>query len=121
MAAYIDHVAYNVENLDWYIRLFHEVYDMDVYRTVEKDGLRNVWLVGGVQLCEKKVPCTEDGRHNHLCLLVDDLEDSRAKALALGCSEMPKHHWVQLPDGLQIEMFQGFAGAVQAMRELPKR
>lgn len=120
MAAYIDHAAYQVEDLDWYIRFFHEVYEMDVYRTVEAEGLRKVWLVGGVQLCEKKAPCVLDGRADHLCLIVDDLEAARTKALGFGCSEMPKHHWIKLPDGMQIEMFQALPGAVQTLREVPK-
>lgn len=120
MAAYIDHAAYKVENLDWYIRFFSEVFSMEVYRTVEADGLRKVWLVGGVQLCEQKQLCAEDGRTDHLCLIVDDLEDAREKALARGCAPMPKHHWFKMPDGLRIEMFPALPGVVKTLAEMPK-
>lgn len=121
MAAYIDHAAYQVEDLDWYIRFFSEVFDMNVYRTVENGDLRSVWLVGGVQLCQQAQPCTADGRADHLCLIVDDLEGAREKALAMGCSPMPKHHWVKLPDGMKIEMFSALPGVVQTLAEMKKR
>lgn len=122
MAAYIEHAAYKVENLDWYVRFFSEVFEMEVTRqAVASNGSRQVWLMGGVQLCEQPQPCTADGRTDHLCLIVDDLEAARAKALALGCSELPKHHWVMMPDGLRIEMFSALPGAIEALKELPKK
>lgn len=121
MAAFIDHIAFEVEDLDWYIRFFSEVYQMEVYRTSDSNGQRKVWLVGGVQLCEKKAPCNENGRTDHLCLVVDDLETAREMALARGCSPLPKHHWVKLPDGLQIEMFQALPGVIGTLQGMKLR
>lgn len=122
MASYLDHVGYRVADLDWYISFFADVYDMPVEKQrVNPDGSREVWLTGGLQLREDKdfAPC--DGRAHHVCLIVDDLEGTREKALARGCSEMPKHHWVKLPDGLQIEMFTALPGAIDALKQLPKK
>lgn len=121
MAAYIDHAAYKVENLEWYIHFFDAVFQMTVYREqTGPDGLRKVWLVGGVQLCEVKEPCTQNGRTDHLCLIVDDLEGARGMALSLGCKPLPKHHWVELPDGLKVEMFPALPGVVQTLADMPK-
>lgn len=122
MASYLDHVGYRVADLDWYLNFFSEVFEMGVERQrTNADGSREVWLVGGLQLCEVPGFTGNDGRAHHLCLITDDLEGARAKALAMGCSELPKHHWIKLPDGLQIELFTALPGAIQALKELPKR
>lgn len=122
MSSYIDHVGYRVADLDWYVAFFRDVFDMPLEKErTNPDGSREVWLTGGLQLRQEAGFEASDGRAHHLCLITDDLEDVRAKALAHGCSEMPKHHWVKLPDGLQIELFTALPGAVQALRELPKR
>lgn len=119
MAAYIDHVGYEVADLDWYITFFREVFEMDVERErINPDNSREIWLTGGIQL--RQIRGFAANGH-HLALIVDDLEGAREKALARGCSEMPKHHWVQLPDGLQIEMFTALPGAIDAIRQLPRK
>lgn len=122
MASYIDHVGYRVRDLDWYVNFFAEVFEMNVEKQrTNADGSREVWLTGGLQLCENKDFMSSDGRAHHLCLIVDDLESTREKALERGCTELPKHHWVKLPDGLQIEIFTALPGAIAALKELPKR
>lgn len=122
MAAYIEHAAYFVHQMDWYLTFFRSVFDMEIQKQrTGADGLREVWLEGGVQLCETAGAELEDGRAAHLCLIVDDLEDARQKALDFGCSPMEKHHWIRLPDGLCIEMFPAAQGAVEALRKIQKR
>ena len=118
--AYIEHSAYRTDRLDWYLDFFKAVFDMVPYRSrVEADGLRNVWLDGGVQLCEAAAPA-ENGKADHLCLLVEDLEAVREKMLARGCEAMPKHHWIRLPDGLIIEMVTEHPGIVRQLAALEK-
>ncbi len=122
MGAYIDHAAYYTGDLDWYLNFFETVFDMKLQRLRQNDGgLREVWLSGGLQLCETEEPQREDGRAAHLCLITEDLEAAREKALALGCSPMPKHHWVKFPDGLALELFEAPAGTVEAIAAIPKR
>lgn len=122
MAAYLDHVGYRVDNLDWYIAFFEEVMEMGVEKQrVNPDGSREVWLAGGLQLCEEREFAGGDGRAHHLCLIVDDLEAIREKALARGCTQLPKHHWLKLPDGLQIELFTALPGAIDTLKDLKKR
>ena len=122
MASYLDHVGYRVADLDWYISFFEAVFEMGVEKQrTNPDGTREVWLEGGLQLCEAPDFPGTDGRAHHLCLITDDVEAAREKALARGCTELPKHHWVKLPDGLQIEMFTALPGAVDALKGLKKR
>lgn len=122
MAAYLDHVAYRVQNMDWTVDFFAQVFEMTVTRTVTADnGLRNIWLSGGLQLVEEPDFGNESGRAHHVCLLVDDLEGARQKALDLGCKELTKHHWVELPDGLQVELFAAREGVVETLKNLPKK
>lgn len=123
MAAYLEHVGYRVKDLNWYLTFFEEVYGMGVEKQkVHPTGLREVWLVGGLQLVEDPAFEGEDyGRAHHVCLLVDDLEGIRAAALAHGCKELPQHHWVELPDGQKIEMFAAADGAIEALKNQPKR
>ncbi len=121
MKAYIEHAAYNVKDMDWYLRFFEEVFELVPYRERTTDGLREVWLNGGIQLCESADLQTEDGRCSHLCLLVDGMEEIRQKALALGAEPLTKHHWLQLPDGLKLEMFEAAEGAIETFQSTQKR
>lgn len=122
MAAYIEHAAYFVQNLDWDVSFFQEVFGMKIARQrVKPDGLGEVWLDGGIQLVQTEEPQNANGRAAHLALIVDDLEGIREKALAWGCSPMPKNHWVQMPDGLQLELFTAKEGAIEALLAQPKK
>ncbi len=122
MGAYIHHAAYYTGELEWYLRFFREVFGMELQKErTGADGLREVWLMGGIQLCQSRERQLSDGRGAHLCLIVEDLESAREKALAMGCSEMPKHHWVRLPDGLCLELFEAAPGAVEALNAMKTR
>ncbi len=121
MKAYIEHAAYNVDNMDWYLKFFEEVFELVPYRERSTNGLREVWLNGGIQLCESAEKQDQDGRCSHLCLLVEGLDEVRERALAFGAAPMPKHHWIRLPDGMQLEMFEAADGAVETLQAAPKR
>ena len=55
MAAYIDHAAYAVRDLDWHRRFFRKVLGMEEEKSrVSPEGLGQVWFCGGVQLCESR-------------------------------------------------------------------
>ena len=88
MAAYVEHAAYYVNQMDWYLNFFQQVFQMQVQKQRQgADGLREVWLEGGVQLCETTAPALEDGRCAHLCLIVEDLEQAREVRRAVGLGE----------------------------------
>lgn len=85
------------------------------------DSSLEIWLAGGVQLHEVPGAPFSAGSTHPLCLIVDELKATREKALSHGCSRLPKHHRVRLPDGLQIEMFTPLPGAVNALKQLSKQ
>lgn len=122
MSAYIHHAAYFTAELDWYVRFFDHAFGMTVEKSrTGSGGLREVWLAGGIQLVEVPSDTPANGKAAHLCLLVEDLENAREKALAMGCLPMSKRHWVQLPDGLCLELFEAADGAIEALAAVPKQ
>lgn len=115
MRAYIEHAAVTVADIEWSARFFEDVLGMKETRRKEKDGhITMLWLDGGVQL----VASPDDpaaGRGHHLGLVTDDLRGMIDAMLAVP----GVHHidgkpekWVQLPDGLTLEMFQAREGAI---------
>ena len=93
MAAYIDHAAYAVRDLDWHRRFFREVLGMEEEKSrVSPEGLGQVWFYGGVQLCESR-ETLPTGQAHHLSLVVDDPETVRRLALEWGCETDSRPGW----------------------------
>ena len=117
MKTYLDHAAVTVADIEWTMKLFEDVLGMHETRRKEEDGkLTMAWLDGGIQL----VAAPENnaaGRGHHLGLVVDDLSVALAALKAVsgvhGIAGKPEK-WVQLPDGLTLEMFQANDGAIDA-------
>ena len=117
MKTYLDHAAVTVADMEWTMKLFEDVFGMRKTRRKEKDGkLTMVWLDGGIQLVAAPEDSTA-GRGHHLGIVVDDLSAALAKLKAVpgvhGIEGKPEK-WVQLPDGLTLEMFQANEGAIDA-------
>lgn len=117
MKTYLDHAAVTVADIEWTMKLFEDVLGMHETRRKEKDGnLTMVWLDGGIQL----VAAPENsaaGRGHHLGLVVEDLPVALAALKSVpgvhGIAGKPEK-WVQLPDGLTLEMFQANDGVIDA-------
>lgn len=117
MKTYLDHAAVTVADIEWTRKLFEDVLGMHETRRKEEDGkLAMVWLDGGIQL----VAAPENsaaGRGHHLGLVVEDLPVALAALKSVpgvhGIEGKPEK-WVQLPDGLTLEMFQANDGAIDA-------
>ena len=115
-ASYLEHAAVTVADIDWSLKFFQTVLGMTETRRKEKDGkLQQVWLKGGLQL----VAAPEDpaaGRGHHLGIVVQDFADALQEMLAYeGVHPMEgrPEKWVQLPDGLVLELFQEKPGAIE--------
>ena len=114
--AFLEHAAVTVQDIDWSIAFFAQVLGMRVARRQEKDGrLFQVWLEGGVQLiAAPENPAA--GRGAHLGIVVEDFA-----AVLADCRRYPgvgpvagkPEKWVQLPDGLVLELFQEKPGAIR--------
>lgn len=105
-----------VQDIEWTKKFFEKILGMTETRRKEKDGqLKMVWLKGGVQL----VAAPEDykaGQGHHLGIVVEDMPEVLKEMLAVeGVHhiEGKPEKWVQLPDGLTLELFQEKPGAVK--------
>ena len=115
-ASYLEHAAVTVADIDWSLEFFQTVLGMTETRRKEKDGnLQQVWLKGGLQL----VAAPENpaaGRGHHLGIVVQDFAATLQEMLAYeGVHPMEgrPEKWVQLPDGLVLELFQEKPGAIE--------
>jgi catechol 2,3-dioxygenase-like lactoylglutathione lyase family enzyme len=117
--SYVEHVAVRVKDIQWHINFFYEVLGMDV-REIDgpTDAPRQYWTVGGMQLMSTPdfaaPPSNDAGWLAHLGIMVDDLEAALALAQGWGVKELPQgRNWLQLPDGLAVELMQASAGTVE--------
>jgi catechol 2,3-dioxygenase-like lactoylglutathione lyase family enzyme len=125
--AYIEHVAVRVKDIHWHIKFFCEVLGMDM-REVDGsiDDPRQYWTIGGLQLIATPdfvAPSTNDaGWLAHLGVMVDDLEMAIQAAQTWGVKALPQgRNWLQLPDGLAVELIQASPGSVaQALKVNPR-
>ena len=121
--SYVEHVAFRVKDIDWHIRFFREVLGMPVKETDgPADAPRQVWTIGGVQLIADPAFEGPEGRLGHLGMMTDDVEAAIADAKKWGIGSAPQGcNWLQLPDGLIVELNQAVPGAIdQALAVKPK-
>ncbi len=131
--AYVEHVAIRVKDIKWHMKFFYDVLDMDVRQVDVSDGSdpnepRQYWSVGGVQLIHspsfQALPSNDSGWLAHLGIMVENLEEALHRAAAFEVKALPQgRNWLQLPDGLAIELMQAEpASAVeQALAVNPRK
>lgn len=115
-ASYLEHAAVTVRDIEWSIRFFEDVLGMEVIRRKESNGnLEQVWLRGGLQLIASPENYAA-GRGHHLGIVVQDFSVTLKEMLTYegvhGIEGKPEK-WVELPDGLVLELFQEIPGAVE--------
>jgi catechol 2,3-dioxygenase-like lactoylglutathione lyase family enzyme len=116
--AYLEHVAIRVRDIHWHIRFFREVLGMEM-REVDgpAENPRQYWTVGGLQFMATPDfdarPTNDTGWLAHLGVMVDDLQAAISAASSWGVQALPQgEHWLQLPDGLAVELIQAAPGTV---------
>jgi catechol 2,3-dioxygenase-like lactoylglutathione lyase family enzyme len=125
--AYVEHIAVRVKDIEWHVRFFREVLGMEI-REIDgpADAPRQVWTLGGMQLMSApeapERPTNEAGRLAHIRPMCDNLEAALAAAQSWGVKELPQgRNWLQLPDGLAVELIQASPNAVaQALAVNPR-
>ncbi len=126
--SYLEHVAIRVHDIHWHIRFFHEVLGQtlrEVEGTVQEP--KQYWTLGGLQFMAAPglslAPSNDSGWLAHLGVMVDDLEAALTAAHSFGViTTLPQgSNWLQLPDGLAVELIQASPGAVrQALAVNPR-
>ena len=108
-------------------RFFEEVLGQTVRETDgTHDTLRQHWTLGGLQLMAtpdfEASPTNDAGWLAHLGVMVNDLEAALKAAAPWGVRALPQgRNWLQLPDGLALELIQAAPGSVtQALAVKPR-
>ena len=116
--SYVEHVAVRVQDIQWHINFFYEVLGMDV-REIDgpTDAPHQYWTLGGMQLMSTPgftaPPSNDAGWLAHLGIMVQDLPAALQAAQAWGVKQLPQgSNWLQLPDGLAIELIQASGTSV---------
>ena len=114
-SSYVEHAAVTVCDIAWSIRFFEEILGMEVIRRKEANGkLEQVWLRGGLQLISSPDNHAA-GRGHHLGVVVKNFKSTLREMLSyegVHAIEGKPEKWVQLPDGLVLELFQEKPGAI---------
>ena len=116
--SYVEHVAVRVKDIQWHINFFLEVLGMDV-REIDgpTDAPNQYWTLGGMQLMStpgfEAPPSNDSGWLAHLGIMVQDLPGALEAAKSWGVKSLPQgSNWLQLPDGLAIELIQASGTSV---------
>lgn len=116
--SYVEHVAIRVKDIQWHIHFFREALGMEM-REVDgdPDSPKQYWTIGGVQLIwdpSHEAPASNDeGWLAHLGIMVEDLDTAIAACRKFGAEELDRGpNWLQLPDGLAIELLQARGNSV---------
>jgi 2-dehydropantoate 2-reductase len=116
--SYVEHAAVRVKDIQWHINFFTQVLGMDV-REIDgpPEAPRQYWTLGGMQFVSSPdiaaPPSNDAGWLAHLGVMVEDLEAALRAAKDWGVTELPQgRNWLQLPDGLALELIQASGNAV---------
>lgn len=125
--SYVEHVAVRVHDIHWHIRFFREVLGMEMREVAgTPENPSQYWTVGGMQLMATpgfQAPASNDaGWLAHLGVMVDNLDAALYAASSWGVTTLPQgSNWLQLPDGLALELIQAAPGSVaQALAVQPR-
>jgi catechol 2,3-dioxygenase-like lactoylglutathione lyase family enzyme len=111
--SYVEHVAIRVKDINWHIKFFREVLGMEMREFHgSEDNPTQYWTLGGMQFISspsfQAEPSYLEGWLGHLGIMVQDLDTAIAEAKKYGAVELPQANWLQLPDGLAIELMQAY-------------
>lgn len=105
----LDHVAIRVEDLDFYVRFFERVFNMEV-SALEGDPERpsQLWIQGAIQLISDPDHMRTEGRLAHIAIRVTDVQSALYRAKEFGAVVHEKGpNWICLPDGAVFELLEG--------------
>lgn len=125
--SYVEHVAVRVKDIRWHINFFYEALGMDV-RKIDGDPAspKQYWTIGGMQFIStpdfEAPPSNDAGWLAHLGVMVEDLNLAIAECHKFGVKALPQgRNWLQLPDGLAVELIHAAPGSVaQALQVNPR-
>lgn len=121
--SFVDHVAFYVKDIVWHINFFEEVLGLTI-REIEgqAENPKQVWFHGGIQLISAANFEGPEGRLAHIGFMVKDQNAVLDLAYAKGVTELPQgRNWIELPDGLSLEILQAKTGSVDEFYQIQVR
>ncbi len=119
----VEHVAYQVSDINWHTNFFQTVFGMKISKIKgDQDAPEIVWLSGGIQLIS--VAKTPEKMSDHIGMVVADLEATLTlvkKLPDVHPAQGKDQNWIILPDGAVLELIQGNREAMNRLRESPLR
>jgi catechol 2,3-dioxygenase-like lactoylglutathione lyase family enzyme len=125
--SYLEHVAIRVKDIHWHIRFFQEVLGQEMRQIAgSPEQPVQYWTLGGLQFMASPEffasPSNDAGWLAHLGIMVNDLEAALTAAQSWGVRELPQgRNWLELPDGLAIELLEASPGAVARAAQVKPR
>ncbi|MGM0215829.1 VOC family protein [Enterococcus sp. AZ109] len=115
--AYIEHIAVFVTDVEWYVDFFYQTLSFTERLRKEEPGQpKQVWLYGGIQLIESQEK-HHSGKLGHLGIMVDDQQAVLKKINTYPVKQLPQgENWLQLPDGLCLEILQAAPGSIEQIQ-----
>ena len=112
--SYVEHVAVRVRDIGWHLRFFRDVLGMTLREVIGPENApQKAWTIGGMQFNVDPDFKGPEGRLDHLGIMVDDLEEALDEARKWGVKELSMgRNWIELPDGLALELIQARADSV---------
>ncbi|WP_342505144.1 VOC family protein [Sporosarcina sp. FSL K6-2383] len=113
--SYVEHMAIRVKDIQWYIRFFEDAFGISVC-TIDgaTENPNQVWLSGGIQLISDPSFEGAKGRMDHIAIVTEDLELALQQIHTWEVTEASKgRNWIELPDGLLLELIQSKGNAVE--------
>lgn len=99
------HVAISVNNYEWYVDFFENVFGLTIERVNEDLKSKQLWFNEGLQLVEDRECITNNNINDHIAFTVDDERIIIEKALENQCTIHSQHsNWIVLPNKVNIEI-----------------
>lgn len=116
MAAYLEHMAFKVNDFDWCVKFFQDVFGMEIRMAIGEKPNRKVWLHAGIQLNEDISYQNAEGRCDHFALMSDSYDTVIERCLAYGCKQHSMgENWLQMPNGMLIELKRAEPAALETI------
>lgn len=101
----LHHIAIKTNKAEWYVKFFKKVFSMNVKKEVSNSEARKIWFYEGIQINEVTENCNQEGYTDHIAISTEEKEAIIRKSGECGCVQI-KENWIQLPDGLIIELIE---------------
>lgn len=99
------HVAIKTNEVEWYVEFFEKIFGMKIKKQISDLKGRKIWFQEGIQINEDPDVKSGGGYLDHIAISTNEKKQVLANAIQYGCIQL-KENWIQLPDGITIELME---------------